>query len=66
MAGSGAGAINEPDPDDFVFHSAGCSPLSSDHTGTEQIFGFFGKLIELDDGTSKVECTTCWPKTSTA
>jgi ketosteroid isomerase-like protein len=41
--------------DDVVWHVSGRSPLSGDYTGKEQVFGFFGKLQELSDGTSKVE-----------
>jgi uncharacterized protein len=41
--------------DDVVWHVSGRSPLSGDYTGKEQVFGFFGKLQELSDGTSRVE-----------
>jgi ketosteroid isomerase-like protein len=57
-AAYGAGdmdAINEVFHDDVVWHVAGRSPLSGDYSGKEQVFGFFGKLGELSDGTSKVE-----------
>ena len=47
--------INEIFHDDVVWHVAGHSPLSGDYKGKEQVFGFFGKLMELTDGTSKVE-----------
>jgi ketosteroid isomerase-like protein len=41
--------------DDVVWHVSGRSPLSGDYSGKEQVFGFFGKLQELSDGTSRVE-----------
>jgi uncharacterized protein len=41
--------------DDVVWHVSGRSPLSGDYIGKEQVFGFFGKLQELSDGTSRVE-----------
>jgi len=41
--------------DDVVWRVSGRSPLSGDYTGKEQVFGFFGKLQELSDGTSRVE-----------
>jgi ketosteroid isomerase-like protein len=47
--------INELFADDVVWHVAGRSPISGDYTGKEQVFGFFGKLQELSDGTSRVE-----------
>jgi len=46
--------INELFADDVVWHIAGRSPLSGDYTGKEQVFGFFAKLVEMSDGTSKV------------
>lgn len=48
-------AINELFADDVVWHIAGRSPLAGDYTGKEQVFGFFARLQELSDGTSKIE-----------
>jgi uncharacterized protein len=47
--------LNELFADDVVWHVAGRSPISGDYTGREQVFGFFGKLKELSDGTSSVD-----------
>jgi uncharacterized protein len=47
--------INELFADDVVWHIGGRSTLSGDYEGKEQVFGFFAKLLELSDGTSKVE-----------
>ena len=41
--------------DDILWHIAGRSPLAGDYKGRDQVFGFFGKLMELSDGTSKIE-----------
>lgn len=41
--------------DDAVWHVPGRSSLAGDHRGHEQIFGFFGKLMELSGGTFKAE-----------
>ena len=41
--------------DDILWHVAGRSPLAGDYKGRDQVFGFFGKLMELSGGTSKVE-----------
>src|SRR3954451_14606038 len=41
--------------DDIVWHIAGRSQVSGDYKGRDQVFGFFGKLMELSDGTSKIE-----------
>ncbi|MEP6815385.1 MAG: nuclear transport factor 2 family protein [Marmoricola sp.] len=47
--------INELFADDVVWHVAGRSPISGDYTGKEAVFGFFARLQELSDGTSKVD-----------
>ncbi len=57
-AAYGAGdmdTIDELFADDVVWHIGGRSALSGDYEGKEQVFGFFAKLLELSDGTSKVE-----------
>ena len=41
--------------DDITWHVAGRSQLSGDYHGREQVFGFFGKIMELSGGTSKLE-----------
>jgi ketosteroid isomerase-like protein len=47
--------INEVFADDIVWHVAGRSAIAGDYRGKEQVFGFFGKLQEMSDGTSKVD-----------
>jgi uncharacterized protein len=47
--------INSLFADEVVWHVAGRSQLAGDYTGKEQVFGFFGKLQELSQGTSAVE-----------
>jgi ketosteroid isomerase-like protein len=47
--------INELFADAVVWHVAGRSPLSGDYNGKEEVFGFFAKLQEMSEGTSKVE-----------
>ena len=47
--------VNELFDDDIVWHVAGRSVIAGDYKGKEQVFGFFGKLQELTDGTSKIE-----------
>src|SRR3954453_3231336 len=39
---------------DCVWHVGGRSQLAGDYTGHDQIFGYFGKLAELTDGTFSV------------
>src|SRR6266550_6290526 len=41
--------------DDIVFHVAGNSQLAGDYRGIDEVFGFFGKLVELSGGTFKIE-----------
>ena len=37
--------------DDIKWHAAGTSPLSGDYQGKDAVFAFFGKLMELTEGT---------------
>ena len=41
--------------DDIVFHVPGNSQVSGDYRGIDEVFGFFGKLVELSGGTFKLE-----------
>ena len=41
--------------DDIVFHVSGHSPLAGDYRGQDEVFGFFGKLVELTGGTFKLD-----------
>jgi len=47
--------LNELFADDVLWHVAGRSQLSGDYKGREQVFGFFGKIMEISGGTSKLE-----------
>ena len=46
--------IRELFADDIVFHVPGNSQVSGDYRGTDNVFGFFGKLVELSGGTFKI------------
>jgi ketosteroid isomerase-like protein len=41
--------------EDIVFHAPGKSRVSGDYRGQDEVFGFFGKLVELSGGTFKIE-----------
>ena len=41
--------------DEIVWHVAGRGPLSGDYHGKEEVFGFFGKIMELSGGTAKLD-----------
>ncbi|MDQ1685250.1 MAG: uncharacterized protein QOC82_1987 [Frankiaceae bacterium] len=47
--------LNELFADDILWHIAGRSQLSGDYKGRDQVFGFFGKLMELSGGTATLE-----------
>jgi len=47
--------ITELFAEDILWHVAGRSPISGDYKGRDAVFGFFGKLMELSNGTSKLE-----------
>lgn len=41
--------------DDIQWHDVGASRLSGDYRGKEEVFGYFGKLMELTEGTFRVD-----------
>ena len=41
--------------DDILWHVPGTSPISGDYKGKEEVFGFFGKTIEMSGGTFSLE-----------
>lgn len=41
--------------DDIVWHAPGRGPISGDYKGKEEVFGFFGKLVQETGGTFKLE-----------
>ncbi len=41
--------------EDVVWHVPGKSPLANDYKGQDQVFGFFGRIMELTGGTFRVE-----------
>jgi ketosteroid isomerase-like protein len=47
--------LNDLFADDILWHITGRSQLGGDYKGREQVFGFFGKLMELSGGTAKIE-----------
>jgi len=47
--------LNQLFADDILWHIAGRSPIAGDYKGRDQVFGFFGKLMELSGGTAKIE-----------
>jgi ketosteroid isomerase-like protein len=47
--------VSELLADDVVWHIGGNSSLSGDYKGKDAVFGFFGKLMELSEGTFKLE-----------
>ena len=49
------GALTGCFSDDVVWRVPGTSVLAKDYRGRDAVFGFFGKLMELTDGTFRVE-----------
>src|SRR4051794_19930983 len=49
------GVLNDLFAEDILWHVAGRSQLSGDYKGRDQVFSFFGKIMELSGGTSKIE-----------
>jgi ketosteroid isomerase-like protein len=46
---------NERFAPDIVFHVTNSGSLSGDYKGVDEVFGFFGKLMEETDGTFRLE-----------
>lgn len=47
--------INALFADDISWHVSGRNQLSGDYSGKNEVFAFFGKLMELSGGTSRLE-----------
>ena len=47
--------LTEIIPDDAVWHVPGKSQFAGDYKGRDEIFGYFGKLMELSNGTFKAD-----------
>jgi len=41
--------------DDIIWHVGGRSPLAGDYKGTDEVFGFFAKLVELSGGSFRID-----------
>jgi uncharacterized protein len=41
--------------DDITWHSPGRGPLAGEYKGIDQVFGLFGKVVELSGGTFRNE-----------
>lgn len=47
--------VREIFADDIQWHVHGHSAIAGDYKGTDEVFGFFGKLFEMTDGTFKMD-----------
>ena len=47
--------INELFSDDIEWHIAGRSQLAGTYHGKDEVFGLFGKIVELSGGTARFE-----------
>jgi uncharacterized protein len=41
--------------EDIVWHSSGANQLAGEYTGHEEVLEYFGRLMELTDGTFRLE-----------
>jgi ketosteroid isomerase-like protein len=46
---------NELFAEDIVFHVSGDSPLAGDYKGIDEVFGFFGKIMQESGGTFSLD-----------
>ena len=47
--------LNDMFTDDVVWHVPGTAPISGDYKGKEEVFGYFGALMQETGGTFKSE-----------
>jgi uncharacterized protein len=48
-------ALDELFADDIVWHVPGRNPIAGDYKGRQEVYGFFGKLVEGTAGTLRLE-----------
>lgn len=48
-------ALGKRFSDDVVWHVSGDNPLAGDYKGKEEVFGFFGRILQETNGTFKTE-----------
>ena len=51
-------ALNDVFAEDLVWHEGGRNQLSGDYRGREAVFGFFGKFMEVTEGTFHIDVHT--------
>jgi uncharacterized protein len=47
--------LNDLFAEDLLWHDAGRNQLSGEYRGREAVFGFFGKLMEVTEGSFRVD-----------
>jgi uncharacterized protein len=47
--------LNDLFADDVVWHIGGRNQLTKDYRGRDEVYGFFGKLMELTEGSFHIE-----------
>jgi ketosteroid isomerase-like protein len=47
--------LNDLFAEDLVWHIGGRSQLTKDYRGRDQVYGFFGKLMELTEGSFHID-----------
>jgi uncharacterized protein len=50
--------LNELFAEDLVWHIGGRNQLAKDYRGRDEVYGFFGRLLELTDGTFHIDLHT--------
>jgi ketosteroid isomerase-like protein len=48
-------ALNDVFAEDVLWHETGRSQLSGDYRGRDAVFGFFGKVMEVTEGSFRVD-----------
>ena len=48
-------ALNDVFAEDLVWHEGGRNQISGDYRGREAVFGFFGKIMELTQGSFRAD-----------
>ncbi len=51
-------ALNDLFAEDLLWHAAGRNQLAGEHRGREAVYGFFGKLMEVTEGSFHLDLHT--------
>jgi hypothetical protein len=58
LPATATGAASEPTAEDLLWHAAGRNQLAGEHRGREAVYGFFGKFMQVTEGSFHLDLHT--------